>query len=45
VKGRKFPKSTKKRARIPLFSGFFVVFVSRETDVENQTVPRETYNF
>lgn len=28
-----------------LFSGFFAVLVSRETDAENQTVTRETYNF
>ena len=30
---------------MPLFSGFFAVLVPRETDTENQTVTRETYNF
>lgn len=45
VKGRNFPKSTKRHAKTLLFSGFFAVLVSRETDAENQTVPRETYIF
>lgn len=45
MKGRNFPKSTKRHAKTLLFSGFFAVFVSRETDAENQTVTRETYNF
>ncbi len=45
VKGRNFPKSTKRHAKTLLFSGFFAVLVSRETDAENQTVTRETYNF
>ena len=45
MKGRNFPKSTKRHAKTLLFSGFFAVLVSRETDAENQTVPRETYIF
>ncbi len=45
MKGQKFPKPTEKHAKALLFSGFFAVFVSRETDAENQTVPRETYIF
>ena len=45
MKGQKFPKSTEKHAKTLLFSGFFAVLVSRETDAENQTVPRETYIF
>lgn len=45
MKGQKFPKPTEKHAKSLLFSGFFAVFVSRETDAENQTVPRETYIF
>ncbi len=45
MKGQKFPKSTEKHTKILLFSGFFAVPVSRETDAENQTVPRETYIF
>ena len=45
MKGQKFPKPTEKHAKTLLFSGFFAVFVSRETDAENQTVPRETYIF
>ena len=45
VKGRIFPKSTKRHAKTPLFSGFFAVLVPRETDAENQNVTRETYNF
>ncbi len=43
MKGQIFPKSTEKHAKTLLFSGFFAVLVSRETDTENQTVPRETY--
>lgn len=45
MKGQKFPKPTEKHAKTLLFSGFFAVFVSRETDAKNQTVPRETYIF
>lgn len=45
MKCQKFPKPTEKHAKTLLFSGFFAVFVSRETDAENQTVPRETYIF
>ena len=45
MKGRIFPKLTKRHAKTPLFSGFFAVLVPRETDTENQTVTRETYNF
>lgn len=45
MKGQKFPKPTEKHAKALLFSGFFAVFVSRETDAENKTVPRETYIF
>ena len=36
---------TKRHAKTPLFSGFFAILVPRETDTENQTVTRETYNF
>ncbi len=45
MKGRNFPKSTKRHAKTLLFSGFFAVLVSRETGTENQAVPRETYIF
>jgi len=45
VERAQIPKTDQKRAKSPLFSGFFAVFVSRETDAENQTVPRETYIF
>lgn len=45
MKGQKFPKPTEKHAKTLLFSGFFAVLVSRETEAENQTVSRETYNF
>lgn len=45
MKGQKFPKPTEKHAKTLLCSGFFAVFVSRETDAENQIVPRETYIF
>lgn len=45
MKGQKFPKPTEKYTKTLLFRGLFTVFVSRETDAENQTVPRETYIF
>ena len=45
MKDQIFPKLTKRHAKTPLFSGFFAILVSRETDTEKQTVTRETYNF
>lgn len=44
-KGAIFPKLPQKAEKMPLFSGVLAVFVSRETDTENQIVPRETYTF
>lgn len=37
-----FPKYPKKAEKTPLFSRALAFFVSRETDAENQIVPRET---
>lgn len=39
---RNFPEMPIKAEKTPLFSRVLAFFVSRETDAENQIVPRET---